>query len=188
MENSLVSWASRFKVLQTQARYLSGKPSSTRTCSQTPNFLSSSLVSSTTKTPRLKSQEGCSRSVEQILRCIKATLISRVSPRQRTAARSGYRPYPVRLRQRHCKGSSGPVFAGVTVNGKAVNIGTQNTAAIDTGTTLIGGPTAAVDAIWAAVPNSAALSGNMTGFFSFRACLPSWRWRTPSVPSFIQRS
>jgi cathepsin D len=54
------------------------------------------------------------------------------------------------------------------VGGNNVNIGPLNTAAIDTGTTLIGAPTAAVNAIWRAVPNSAALSGNMTGFFSFR--------------------
>ncbi|KAI0250110.1 aspartic peptidase domain-containing protein [Lactifluus subvellereus] len=54
----------------------------------------------------------------------------------------------------------------VTVNGKTVNIGNTNTAAIDTGTTLIGGPTAAVNAIWGAVPNSVPLT-NMSGFYSF---------------------
>jgi len=57
--------------------------------------------------------------------------------------------------------------SGVSVGGNNVNIGPLNTAAIDTGTTLIGAPTAAVNAIWRAVPNSAALTGNMTGFFSF---------------------
>jgi hypothetical protein len=54
------------------------------------------------------------------------------------------------------------------VNGKTVNTGTGNTAAIDTGTTLIGAPTAAVDAIWGAVSGAQPLSGNMTGFYAFR--------------------
>jgi cathepsin D len=58
------------------------------------------------------------------------------------------------------------------VGGNDVNVGGLNTAAIDTGTTLIGAPTAAVNAIWRAVPNSAALNGNMTGFFSFRPYSP----------------
>lgn len=54
------------------------------------------------------------------------------------------------------------------MDGKSVNIGTGNSAAIDTGTTLIGAPTAAVTAIWGAVSGSVALSGNMTGFNAFR--------------------
>lgn len=41
-------------------------------------------------------------------------------------------------------------------------------AAIDTGTTLIGAPTDAVNAIWAAVPGSQKLTGNRAGFFAFR--------------------
>lgn len=57
----------------------------------------------------------------------------------------------------------------VTVNGKSVTIPTGNSAlaAIDTGTTLIGGPSAAVASIWAAVPGSRALTGQMAGFFGF---------------------
>ena len=58
--------------------------------------------------------------------------------------------------------------SGVTVNGKSVNIGSTNTAAIDTGTTLIGAPTAAVSAIWGAVSGAVPLSGNMSGFYAFR--------------------
>lgn len=67
---------------------------------------------------------------------------------------------------------------GVSVNGKSVTIstGSDALAAIDTGTTLIGGPTDGVQAIWAAVPGSQALSGQMEGFFAFReftsACIP----------------
>ncbi|KAI0267050.1 aspartic peptidase domain-containing protein [Gloeopeniophorella convolvens] len=58
---------------------------------------------------------------------------------------------------------------GVNVNGNAVSVagGDAALAAIDTGTTLIGGPTAAVNAIWGAVSGSQALGGNMAGFFSF---------------------
>ena len=56
------------------------------------------------------------------------------------------------------------------MNGKSVSLpsGDLAVAAIDTGTTLIGGPTAAVDAVWGAVPGSEALGGNLTGYFAFR--------------------
>ncbi|KAF8494617.1 acid protease [Russula emetica] len=57
--------------------------------------------------------------------------------------------------------------SAATVNGNSVSIGSGNTAAIDTGTTLIGAPTAAVNAIWGAVSGSVPLSGNMSGFYSF---------------------
>ncbi|KAI0301043.1 aspartic peptidase domain-containing protein [Multifurca ochricompacta] len=57
--------------------------------------------------------------------------------------------------------------SSVIVNGNSVNIGASNLAAIDTGTTLIGGPTTAVNAIWSAIPGTVALSGNMAGFFAF---------------------
>ncbi|KAH8995236.1 acid protease [Lactarius hatsudake] len=58
---------------------------------------------------------------------------------------------------------------GITVNGKSVSLpsGDLAVAAIDTGTTLIGGPTAAVKAVWAAVPGAVALDGNLAGFFAF---------------------
>jgi hypothetical protein len=54
------------------------------------------------------------------------------------------------------------------VDGKTVNTGSGNTAAIDTGTTLIGAPTTAVNAIWGAVSGAVPLSGNMSGFYAFR--------------------
>ncbi|TFK44231.1 aspartic peptidase domain-containing protein [Crucibulum laeve] len=59
-------------------------------------------------------------------------------------------------------------MSAITVQGKPVTINTGSAAlsAIDTGTTLIGGPTDDVNAIWAAVPGSAPVS-NMAGFFSF---------------------
>lgn len=47
--------------------------------------------------------------------------------------------------------------------------GASATAAIDTGTTLIGAPSAAVKAIYAAIPGSAPLdSVGLTGFYGFR--------------------
>ncbi|KAJ7114926.1 aspartic peptidase domain-containing protein [Mycena epipterygia] len=60
--------------------------------------------------------------------------------------------------------------SGVTVQGKSVTISTGDTAiaAIDTGTTFIGGPTADVNAIWAAVPGASALQeADDEGFFQF---------------------
>ncbi|OCH87875.1 acid protease [Obba rivulosa] len=69
---------------------------------------------------------------------------------------------------------NGPTFwmlevSGVTVQGQSVQIptGSSALAAIDTGTTLIGGPTDAVAAIYAAIPGSSQLSGQMAGFYSF---------------------
>ncbi|KAI9447160.1 acid protease [Russula earlei] len=59
--------------------------------------------------------------------------------------------------------------SGVLVNGKSVAIGAagSNSAAIDTGTTLVGAPTAAVNAIWGAVSGATPLSGNLSGFWSY---------------------
>ncbi|KIK02661.1 hypothetical protein K443DRAFT_677390 [Laccaria amethystina LaAM-08-1] len=65
-----------------------------------------------------------------------------------------------------------PIFwllnmSAITVQGQSVQITTGNAAlaVFDTGTTLIGGPTADVKAIWAAVPGSAVVNG--TEYFSF---------------------
>ncbi|KAJ7028583.1 aspartyl protease [Mycena alexandri] len=57
----------------------------------------------------------------------------------------------------------------ITVQGKTVNVATGDAAlaAIDTGTTLIGGPTADVDAIWAAIPGSSKVGPTMPGYFQF---------------------
>ena len=55
------------------------------------------------------------------------------------------------------------------MNGKSVQLqgSGQAVAAIDTGTTLITGTTADVQAVWAAVHGSAP-SRDQTGFFTFR--------------------
>jgi len=59
-------------------------------------------------------------------------------------------------------------LTSLTAGGSAIPITTGNGAlsAIDTGTTLIGGPTSDVSAFWSAVPGSQRVSG-MQGFFSF---------------------
>ncbi|KAJ6618195.1 aspartic peptidase domain-containing protein [Mycena sp. CBHHK59/15] len=69
--------------------------------------------------------------------------------------------------------SSTPTFwmisvSAVTVQGKSVDISTGDSAlaAIDTGTTAIGGPTDDVNAIWAAVPGASAVR-DASGFFQF---------------------
>ena len=58
----------------------------------------------------------------------------------------------------------------VSVGGQSVKIGTGRDAlaVIDTGTTLIGGPTTDVRAIWDTV-SGAAPSREIQGFFEFRA-------------------
>jgi cathepsin D len=59
-----------------------------------------------------------------------------------------------------------------TMNGQQISI-TPSTAlsAIDTGTTLIGGPTADVRRIWAAVPEARPLSGANAGYFAIPCSL-----------------
>lgn len=56
----------------------------------------------------------------------------------------------------------------VTVQGRtvAISTGSASLSAIDTGTTLIGGPTKDVDAIYAAIPGSQKVA-SMAGFYSF---------------------
>lgn len=61
--------------------------------------------------------------------------------------------------------------AEVTVQGSKVTIPTGDNAyaAIDTGTTLIGAPSAAVKAIYAAIPGSVSLDNqNLAGFYGYR--------------------
>jgi len=57
----------------------------------------------------------------------------------------------------------------LNVVGKSVAIGTGEDAltAIDTGTTLIGGPTADVQLFWQTVPGSQALTGENVGYYSY---------------------
>jgi len=60
-----------------------------------------------------------------------------------------------------------PVSAvGVQGTTLSINSGTQSLAAIDTGTTLIGGPSGAVAEIYSHIPGSQNLTGQMAGYFS----------------------
>ena len=61
--------------------------------------------------------------------------------------------------------------SAVTVNGQNVQIptGAGASAAIDTGTTLIGGPSEAVQNIFTSIPGNQPLSGQLQGFYAFRA-------------------
>jgi len=63
-------------------------------------------------------------------------------------------------------------MTGFSINGQQISI-TRSTAlsAIDTGTTLIGGPTADVNRIWRAVPQAQALSGVNAGYFAIPCSL-----------------
>ncbi len=66
------------------------------------------------------------------------------------------------------------ITVAVRVNGQSISVRTGSAAlsAIDTGTTLIGGPSDDVAAIWAAVPG-ATLSTANPGFYTFRTCFSS---------------
>ena len=59
---------------------------------------------------------------------------------------------------------------GLTVNGNSVNLtsGSASYAAIDTGTTLVGGPNDAIAALYAQIPGSQALSGDNAGYYTYR--------------------
>ncbi|KAJ3576769.1 hypothetical protein NP233_g228 [Leucocoprinus birnbaumii] len=60
-------------------------------------------------------------------------------------------------------------MTNVTVQGESISISTSSAAlaSIDTGATLIGGPTAAVRAIWNAVPHAQDFGAQMPGFWAF---------------------
>jgi cathepsin D len=60
----------------------------------------------------------------------------------------------------------------MTVQGKSVFLPTGNAsyAAIDTGTTLVAGPPAGVEAVYAQIPGSQPGTGKWEGFYSYRKC------------------
>ena len=62
------------------------------------------------------------------------------------------------------------VFIAITVNKNTVPLpSTGNVAAIDTGTTLIGGPSTAVAAVYSQISGSMQLTGSLAGFYGFRS-------------------
>lgn len=73
----------------------------------------------------------------------------------------------------------------ITVQGNSVSIPTGNAglAAIDTGTTLVAGPSAAVQNIFNEIPDSQALTGQLQGFFAFRT-FPPCKYRFDLMSSF----
>lgn len=58
-------------------------------------------------------------------------------------------------------------IGGITSQGTAVGLGSSVNAAIDTGTTLIGGPSSIVAAIYAAIPGSQAMTGSYAGYYEY---------------------
>lgn len=61
-------------------------------------------------------------------------------------------------------------ITNLTVNSGSVSLpsGSSSYAAIDTGTTLIGGPAAQVAALYAQIPGSATGTGNYQGYYTYR--------------------
>ena len=82
----------------------------------------------------------------------------------------GYYLYPVSiiLSEQDVVCRSQPL-SGITINGKAVALSTTNAlSAIDTGTTLIGGPHDDVVSFYNAIPGSIALGSRQPGFYAYR--------------------
>ena len=71
----------------------------------------------------------------------------------------------------------------LTVNSNSVTLpsGQSSFAAIDTGTTLIGGPAAEVASVYAQIPNSVAGTGNFDGYYLYRALLTCFSCLTTCV-------
>ncbi|RDX49102.1 hypothetical protein OH76DRAFT_1483328 [Lentinus brumalis] len=61
-------------------------------------------------------------------------------------------------------------LAGLTVNGQRISLdaGSASYAAIDTGTTLIGGPADSISALYAHVSGSEALTGDNAGYYKLK--------------------
>ncbi|RDX49668.1 acid protease [Lentinus brumalis] len=60
-------------------------------------------------------------------------------------------------------------LTGLTVNGQSVSLdaGSASYAAIDTGTTLVGGPADSIAALYAQIPGSEALTGDNAGYYTY---------------------
>ena len=59
-------------------------------------------------------------------------------------------------------------ISGMRVNGKDITLPSSGVGVVETGTTLIGGPPAVISAIYAQIPGSQPLSGNLAGYYGFR--------------------
>lgn len=62
----------------------------------------------------------------------------------------------------------------MNVNGQSVSLpsGSSSYAAIDTGTTLVGGPAEYIAQLFAQIPGSAAEQGNFEGYYTYRKVHP----------------
>ncbi|KAH9931920.1 acid protease [Fomitopsis serialis] len=60
-------------------------------------------------------------------------------------------------------------ISALTVNGAAVNVGTGSSAyaAIDTGTTLVGGPASVIASIYSKIPGAQAGTGQLEGYYTY---------------------
>jgi len=56
----------------------------------------------------------------------------------------------------------------LSVQGNSITISSGTTAVIDTGTTNIAGPSSAIQAIYAQIPNSQPATGEWAGYYSYR--------------------
>ncbi len=66
------------------------------------------------------------------------------------------------------------LYVGLTVNGQWVSLDTNSAsyAAIDTGTTRVGGPADSISALYAQIPGSEALTGDSAGYYTYRDSPP----------------
>lgn len=63
-------------------------------------------------------------------------------------------------------------MSSLKVNGAALNLGSENQAIVDTGTSLMGGPQDLVSSIFASIPGSAAGTGSLEGLYTY-PCSPT---------------
>lgn len=61
----------------------------------------------------------------------------------------------------------------MTVQGSDIDISSAGTiAAVDTGTTLVGGPADTIALLYSSVPGSSPGTGNLTGYYTYRESQP----------------
>ncbi|ORY30398.1 aspartic peptidase domain-containing protein, partial [Naematelia encephala] len=58
-------------------------------------------------------------------------------------------------------------MGSMTIQGKSISLSTSTSAAIDTGTTLIGGPSDIIASIYAAIPNSQQMTGSYSNYYEY---------------------
>jgi cathepsin D len=56
---------------------------------------------------------------------------------------------------------------GLTVQGTSISLGSNNMVAVDTGTTLIGGPQSIIESIYAAIPGSERMTGAYANYYQY---------------------